>query len=365
MKLTDEQLREELHALRETPREDFASELDAWAAAGFPPSERDRPTPARQGLAARLAGLRLRPLLPAMGVAATLVVVVIAVGIASLRDSDRQLEFESADPPGITADGGDAGGGEIEGLSEGARDDVEPAPQTAAPPVPPEDELKPGQERVQERSASMTLSTEPEEVDEVADGVVEVAERHEGIVVSSQVSTGDGTGRAKFDLRIPTANLQAALSDLSDLASVSARNEGTLDITAPFVGAEERFEDAKAEVDALLERLADADSATEIASIREQLRTARRELAAARAQLGGLKQRAEFSRLSLTVLGNGDGDGWSIGDAADDALNVLEDLTGATLIALAVLLPLGGLALLGWVAASRLRRHRRESALDE
>ena len=298
-----------------------------------------------------------------MGAAATLIVVVLAVADVAPWDRETGQPGESGAPALVAPEdsGGDAG---IERLDEAPRG-AEPAPTTALPPSPPQGDLKPGKERVQERSASMTLSTEPEEVDEVADGVVEVTERYDGIVVSSQVSTADGTGRARFDLRIPTANLQAALSDLSDLASVSARNEGTLDITAPFVGAEERFQDAKAEVDALLERLAEADSATEIASIREQLRTARRELAAARSQLGGLKQRAEFSRLSLTVVGNGDGDGWSIGDAADDALNVLEDLTGATLIALAVIVPLGALGLLGWMAANRLRRQRRESTLDE
>ena len=211
----------------------------------------------------------------------------------------------------------------------------------------------------------MTLSTDAGEVDDVADGVVEVVERYEGIVVSSDVSTNGDRGRATFNLRIPTANLQAALADFSDLASVSSRDEGTLDITAPFVNAEERFTDAKAEVDALLEELADAGDAAEIAAIREQLRVARSELAAARSELGGLKQRADYSKVALTVTGNGDADGWSLGDAADDAVSVLEDLAGAGLVALAVIVPLGGLALLGWLGWERLRRRRREAALDE
>ena len=123
----------------------------------------------------------------------------------------------------------------------------------------------------------MTLSADPDEVADVADGVVEVTERYDGIVVSSDVSTGaGGRGRASFDLRIPSQNLQAALADLSDLAHVTSRDEGSRDITAPFVTAEERFDDAKAEVDALLEQLAEADSADEIAAIRQQLERARR-----------------------------------------------------------------------------------------
>jgi hypothetical protein len=368
MRLTDEQLRDELTELRETPGEDFAAELDAWAAEGFPPPGSERRSTARRvrpSFASRVRGLRLRPFLPAMGMATLLIGVVIVV---TSRETDREVVPESADPPGIVApESADDSGGAGDAAPGAARLDrttAEPVPLTV-PPAPPREQLKPGRERVQERSASMALSTEAGEVDDVADGVVEVTERYEGIVVRSDVSTGAERGRATFDLRIPTASLQAALADLSDLASVSARNEGTLDITAPFVSAEERFEDAKAEVDALREELAEADDASEIASIREQLRVARGELAGARSELGALKQRADFSRLAVTVTGDGDADGWSLGDAADDAVSVLEDLLGAGLVALAVIVPLGGLALLGWIGWGRLRRRRRESALDD
>jgi hypothetical protein len=353
MKLTDEQIGAELHALRETPTERFAAELDRRAAEGFPPPEGETATrPWRDRLAPLL---RPRLVLPAAATLLLALIVSIAV-IGSLEDDTRTTGVES---------GGDSGTAAPQSLESGRTGDAGVVAPEPVPPVPRQDQLKPGQERVQERSASMTLSTEPGEVDDVADGVVEVTERYDGIVVSSDVSTSDGKGRASFDLRIPTQNLQAALADLSDLADVSSRDEGTLDITAPLVTAEERFDDAKAEVNALLEQLAEADSAGEIASIRDQLRVARGELAAARSELAALKQRADFSRLSVTVTGNGDGDGWSIGDAAEDAVDVLEALGGAALVTLAVLIPLGGLALLVWFASTRLRRRRRESALDE
>jgi Domain of unknown function (DUF4349) len=369
MKLTDEQIGAELHALRETPSERFAAELDERARAGFPPPEGEREA---RGWRDRLPSLP-RPRVALAYAASVLLVVTVAVaGIRGLDDgpSDEPVSDGGGAPAPSAAPetlesgrAGDAGAGQAPSTAiEPAQPDVAVPP---VPPVPPTEKLKPGQERVQERSASMTLSTEADQVDDVADGVVEVTERFDGIVASSNVSTSDGKGRATFDLRIPSQNLQATLAELSDLADVTSRDEGVLDITAPFVTAEERFDDAKAEVDALLERLAEADSASEIASIREQLRAARGELAAARAELGSLKQRADFSQLSVTVTGDGDGDGWSIGDAAEDSVDVLEALGGAALVTLAVVIPLGGLALLAWLAATRLRQRRRESALDE
>jgi hypothetical protein len=369
MRLTDEQIATELRALRSTPSEQFAAELDAWAAEGFPSlKEAETETQAPPGPFARvthrLRRVRERPLLPALVGAATIVLVV-SVSVAVVmndRESTQSsgVSFDEAVPE--SAPGAGAGRATPAVPLGGA----EPAPSTVSPvPPTPGEQLKPGRERVQERSTSMALSTEPGQVDDVSDGVVQVTDRYDGIVVSSNVDTSDGQGRANFDLRIPTQNLQAALSDLSDLAHVSSRNEGTLDITAPFVSAEERFADARAEVDTLLDQLAAADSPAEVASIREQLRLARQELAAARSELGVLKQRADFSRLSVTVLGNGDGDGWSIGDAADDALDVLEALGGAALITLAVLAPLSLLGYLAWLGFHEVRKRRRESALDE
>jgi hypothetical protein len=367
MRLTDEQIATELRALRPEIEDRFAAELDAWAAAGFP-EKQDTPTvpgTPRTSLwpAFLTPPLRWRRLVPAIGALAILVVV---IGVVISIDYDRVQD---------SGGGGEALSGDQaipESTPEPGRAAQAPpgeaiAPTTAVPPVPPspDEQLKPGRERVQEQSASLALSTEPDQVDEVADGVVEVTDRYEGIVVSSDVNTSDGRGRATFDLRIPAQSLQAALSDLSDLAHVSSRDEGLRDITAPFVSAEERFGDAKAEVDSLLDQLADADSPAEVASIREQLRLARQELAAARSTLGALKQRSDFSRLSVTVVGDGDGDGWSIGDAAGDAVDVLEALGGAALIALAVLAPLALLGYLGWRGFSTVRRRRRESTLDD
>lgn len=396
MPISEQELVRELRAIRPEPDPGFAAELDRWAATGFRSrrgvagddevrsavtggSEAGPPWPVGQAKPrSRLAWT------PRLALAASfLAALVVSVGVlASLTNRGTDVAGPSPDDAAVSAAPGGgsqstpatgaAAPGEIEaapGPAGTAPDRKQGAEATTLPaPLPPGsdgDGLKPGRERIQERDAQMTLSSEPAEVAEVADGVVEVTERHDGIVVSSAVSTSAEGGRASFDLRIPTSSLQAALADLSDLASVKERSEGSTDITAPYVGAEERFADAKAAVDALVAQLADADSAGEVAEIREQLRVERAELAGARAGLAELKRRADFSRVAVAVVGEGDADGWSLGDAFDDAAGVLEDMAGASLVGLAVILPfaLAGAAL--WFGLGAARRRARERALDD
>jgi hypothetical protein len=363
----------ELREARPEPSTNFGGVLDARVATGFAGGDGRQARPPKRSLSRRF-GFVVAP------VAATMLAVVVGVGVLSNSGGEDDAGSGDVQPIGVQED---AGGGtaalptgpEVTGSGDfqqtdrsGAQSTIEPAlPGTTvapAPPGTPTQPLKPGQARKQELTASMALSTEPDEVDDVADGVVDVVDTYRGIVVSSNVSTNGDKGRATFDLRIPAQNLQAALADLSDLASVTSRDEGLLDVTAPFIGAEERFDDAKAEVDSLVAQLAEAESQTEIDAIKARLAPARDELAAARAELAGLKQRTDFSRLSVTVLGDGDADGWSIGDAADDAVSVLEDIAGAGLIALAVIIPLGALAIVGGLGLSAYRRRSRERALD-
>lgn len=348
------ELERSLRAMRPEVDPDFAARLDAWAAEGFPRAESGAPSGARRPF-------RLRPWLPRLAVAASLLVATV-VGVGVLEGGGDSQLMQGVEDRGVEP--GAAGG------AAATESTVEPAPGTALPPeefpAPPgSGKLRPGQERIQERDAQMSLATEPDQVDDVADGVVEVAERYDGIVASSTVDTSVDRGRATFDLRIPSQSLSAALADLSDLASVTSRNEATADITEPFLTAQDRFAEAKAEVDSLLSRLAQADTGAEADAVRARLADARAELASARAQLGSEKQRAGYSNVSVTVLGNGDADGWSFGDAVDDAGSVITGIAGALLVGLAAVAPIALIGAAIWFGASRLRRRSRERALDD
>jgi hypothetical protein len=152
---------------------------------------------------------------------------------------------------------------------------------------------------------------------------------------------------------------------------VRTRSENTLDITAPFVSAREHLRDARAEAEGLLRQLAEADTDTERASVKAQLRIVRGRIAAFRSQVDRLERRADFSRVSLQIVtsdqaaipGTGGGS-WTIGDALHDAGRVLAVAAGIALIAAALILPLGLLGGAAWAARRIYLRRARAQTLS-
>jgi hypothetical protein len=377
------ELARELRAERPRPRTEFSAELDERAGAGFP----------RSGAAGRVARLRerlattppRRVLAPAGAAVTVLVVAGVAISQSGLgeredgpavapigleREGGELAEPPQAAPPEDATGVAPAGGG----AEETAEETLEPAqgpdatvPPFRSPPPGPRPGIAPGQEdRKVERAAQLTLSADTDEVPDVADDVIEVTDRFRGIVISSQVSGENGDrARAHLELAIPAIRLDDALRDLSDLADVEARSESSLDITAPFVSARERLADARAELERLLQQLAEADTPAETASIRQRMEIVRGEIARARAEVQSVARRARFARVSVTVEGGGGSGGWSFEDAAEDALDVLGFTVKVALVSLAVLVPLALLGTLAFLAGGSLVRRSRERALDE
>jgi hypothetical protein len=222
-----------------------------------------------------------------------------------------------------------------------------------------------------ERSAELTLGTEPEKVQDVAGKTLDVVGRYRGIVLNSSVRDGtEGEAGASFGLLIPSRRLSGALTDLSALAEVRSRSENTQDITAPFVSARERLRDARAEAEGLLRQLAGTATKAERDSVKAQLRIVRGRIAAFRSQAQRLERRADFSRVSLQIV-TGDAaavpvpenGNWTIGDALHDAARVLAIGAGIALVSLAVLLPLALFGAAAWAGRRVYLRRARQAAL--
>jgi hypothetical protein len=372
----------------------FAARLEHDVQEGFPTSQERVPVSVRRPFAGRRW-----PILPAAGSLAAVLVALVVVfggrdgtstpvgdslagGAATSRDSAGSEAAVPADPESATdsaGGGGSAGAGEADRSSK--QMNAEPAPSSVppggasiapSPPPPPTGAISPARARKAERSAVLALTTPDDDFARTTDAVIATVGRFRGIVASSQIGASDAQGgEATFDLRIPTASLDRALTALSKLGHVTERTQSLLDITASFTSAQERLSDARAERRGLLRALGRATTQAQIASIKAQLRSVSSRIAAAKGQLASLRRRADLSRVDLTVRADGAGGAatggggtWTPGDAAGDAVRVLEVLAGITLVALAVLVPLGLLALAVALAVRAGRRRRRESALD-
>jgi len=362
--LRDDQLIADLQALRPAPRPQFAAELDKRAAAGFPRHSR---------LQLRLPSLpSQRLLIPAGGVAAILVAVVIAfsagAGSESSQGRKHFSESPSSQPNAATnqaapsaSQGAAAGSASAEAATEEAESGL------MVPAEAPNVGVREGlHHRAVERSAEITLAADPKDVDDDASRVFEAVHANNGIVMRSSTQEGrPGEAGASFDLLIPSGKLDDAMAAFSEIDAVRSRHEATADITAPTVSAAELLKESRARIDSLLSQLEAAETEEEQGAIEAELRHERRHASRLAAQLSHLHKRAGFSRVALRIETGGKasssgGGAWGIGDALHDAGHVLTVAAAVLLIALAVLGPIALIALLAWLThRAWVRRERR------
>jgi hypothetical protein len=319
--------------------------MDAQLAAGFPREPRRR---------LHLPSLRL--LVPAVGtMAAALVAVVIVVGTRG--GSEPTMSVGSAE----RATSEQAGGG-------GAASDSAATPQIAPAPAAPPTATTPG--RRVERSARLELGAPAGRFTAVTDAVVRTTQRHDGFVASSQIGRAGTGGTGTFVLRIPTARLDAAIADLSRLASVRAIEGSTQDLTGAYDSASERLSDARTQRRAIVAALATA-TGRETDRLRARLADATARVERLEREQRRLRARTTYATVDLTVVAAdrgavvpGDDGPWTPGDAWRDARRALEVAAGVLIVVASFALPLALLAaLMAWGARS-VRRRRRDAALD-
>jgi hypothetical protein len=417
----DDTLFAELRALRSTPRPEFTAELDERAAAGFP--RRDGTSAAAMPfalLADRWRGLSPRGrLVPALTMALAALIVATAVvaisqsgtktnpaddamlGMAESGGSSAGATGEKVFTPAPSHEGGakhapshpSNGGGGAEGGSHtkgpdetvyeteipsvtsesAAGAEAEEAASSGTSVRPFDKAVAPLTHRDIERSAYVTLGTRPGEVAGAAAKVYQAVHAANGIVLHSKVQSGSsGATGAYFELLIPSAKLDDALSSFSQIAEVRERHDATNDITAPTVGAAEELRDSNATIEGLLKELGDVETEAERESVEARLREERRHHAALHARLDHLDKRASMSEVTVRIVTDhgarvtppSEGDGsWGVGDALHDAGHILTIAAGVALIGLAILGPIALVVLAFWLANRFRVRRLRERTL--
>jgi len=264
--------------------------------------------------------------------------------------------------------GGAAAGPALSAPKESARS-AGGADQAAATVLPPSGGgFAPGRSnRKIERSVALELEMPVDEMARVADQVTAVTNRYGGFVLNSSLSTGNDGAGGDFDLRIPSNRLRSAVRDLSALAEVRTQSQTGRDVTREHVTAKDRLRAARAERRSLLRRLEVATTDEEAEAIRRRLDLVAGEINGLRAQLRDLRLRTDYSVVTVTLASkdgeSGGAGGGSFDDALGDAGSLLVSVAGWIVRGLAVGLPLGLLALAGWLVGRVVRRRQRESAL--
>jgi len=335
----------------------FRAQLDRRVERGF-----ERPLPRRR--------FALRPMIPALGVAGCVVAGIVAIALTAGGGSNDNASSSGGGTSAIGAapaqtessdaaksSSGSSSGG---GSSSSGGGTALASPPAAAPST---------RQRRVERSTRLELTTT--DVQKATDGVVRATQAAGGFVQSSQVATGDGRSIASFVLRVPTSKLDDALARLSKLGHVKSLQQSADDITGAYDGASGRLTEARAARRGLLRALGNATTAEQVSSLRARIADNRREIQRYQREFNAVRNRANLATVSVEVTGaarkqaaapsNGS---WTPGDAAHDAVRVLEVSAGVALIALAVLVPLTLVGAAGGFAAVTLRRRRREAALS-
>jgi hypothetical protein len=303
------------------------------------------------------------------GAVAAVGVVVLALVIAVPRPGGTSREAVPEQQAPVTTSGaGSSGAGST---SAGSSASKGPSHVTESPPAGPSAPAfngaaaTPG--RVQQRAASIRLSSTPSAVQSVADRVARLAVSYGGFVQSSQVQVQQqGTSEANVDLSLPSAKLSAALAALGQLAPVRAESQSLQDITNTYDAARQRLNDATAERQALLHALARASTEGQIDSLRERLSQSRGAIARASSAFQAVSHQASTAEVEVAVVGDAraGSEGLTLDRGLHDAGRVLVATLFVLLLAAAVLVPLA-LVLAALVTGRRAwRRYQRERVLD-
>jgi hypothetical protein len=386
------------------PEAEFAEALEKRVSEGFPAapgSTRALAEEVRSGLQAARAWPRdavrnlpsPRRMLPAAGAVLTVVAVFVVVASVDFNSSDQG---DGGGDSLVQSDGGggaEGGGGRGEaapgagggaelvrpgGQRQAARQAapaIQPVqPDSAQPSIAPPPRgaggFAPGRsDRKVERTISMTQEAPNQEIPALAQDVTRVTSRHGGFVLSSTLDSDQEGANGFFELRIPANRLRPALADLAGLATVREQSQSGQDVTRRHVTTRDRLQSARAERRSMLRRLELAATDEEAEAIRRRLDIVAGEINDLRAVLRNLRLRTAYAVVTVDLAGTDDdsggsgGAGGSFDDAVGDAGDLVVGLAGVLIRVMAIALPLGLIAALGWLATSALRRRRRESAL--
>lgn len=236
------------------------------------------------------------------------------------------------------------------------------APQDAAPGGVPQAPGEDGNtsERMVARTVSLTL-----QVDDVADAagrVRELAAGHDGIIAREDFTGGEkAKTRATLVVSVPADRVEALLTSLGDIGSVSRRTQTATDVTEQVVDVDARIrtlQDSIARMRALMDR---AGTVSEIAAVERELTERQSQLEALQAKQKSLQGRVARTPVTITLTTQSLGEGNPFLDGLLGAWIALQASVRAVLWAIGALLPIAVVVGIIWFAVRGVLRRRKAS----
>jgi hypothetical protein len=236
-----------------------------------------------------------------------------------------------------------------------------PATADSGTPVPP----VPGQ--LQRYEAELRLRVDDvEALSTATKRAQQIALQHSGSVASLQYDApAEGVGAAQITLRVPTARVQSAMSQLSQLGTIVGQRYGIEDLQVQADSLQTQIEQTQRQIAQLVARLAGTNvPAEDRVVLQSRLNNARQKLAGLREGLRGTTAEARTATIYLTLTTEEIEPAVVGGSRLDDVKDVLAWEAIALLYVLVVTGPFILLGILVWLAL-RLRRRQVETRLLE
>ena len=349
-----EQLLDQIRQARPTASDELRSRVQALGA--------EAPAPKRS----RLDGLRIRPRQAFVLAGAAIVVAALGAGLVKGLAYEPQRDVTSA--VGQGASDYDQSVRSMPGSTgslESSTKEALPA-QTLGTPTNA-DALAPSPGRLQRFQAEMRLRVaDVEELSAATKSAMRIAQSLRGYVVSVQYDApAQGVGGAQIVLRVPTARVQTALTQLSALGTILGQRIGIEDLQQPADDLTAQIEDTQRELAQLRRRLESTTLADEErAVLQARLADARRRLTDLRSALSGTRAEARFATIQLGLTTERIEPAAVEDGRLDDLKEILAWEGTALLYALVVAGPFVVLGILIWLGL-RFRRRSEENRLLE
>lgn len=224
------------------------------------------------------------------------------------------------------------------------------------------------------------------EVESTADAVTEIrtiARTRNAIITGLQVATddegpvyrydaqgyslGDGAGlRGWVTVRVPAADFEAFVDDISALGTVKYQAEGTDDVTQQHIDLSARLENLRAQEARLREFFEKATKVEEMLSIERELARVRGDIESLDAQVKYLERQAAMATVTIELvepkpLVRPTGDTWGFGDAITTGIRGAAGVLTFGLSFIIATSPVWGLGIVVFFVARTIWRRRRRT----